>query len=96
MEQIALALSKKQHTSLLRGRKVRVSHKHMDGTGVPYKVNPETLAKLLRAYEKASGVDLHLDPAEIQASRGGSLTNKLKRGAKILHFIGNEIYAPIA
>ena len=96
MEEVRLALSKKQHTSLFRGRKVRVSHR-MNGTGVPYKVNPETVAKLLRAYEKAKGVDLHLDPLEIQASmRGGNLTNKLKRGAKILGFIGNEIYQPIA
>ena len=88
MEEVRLALSKKQHTSLLRGRKVRVSH-HMNGTGAPYAVHPETVAKLLRAYEKAKGVDLHLDPLEIQASmRGGNLTNKLKRGAKILGFIG--------
>ena len=92
--EVRLALSKKQHTSLRRGRKVRVSHKHMDGSGARYVVHPRTHEKLRRAFEHECGCDLQLEPAEIEASmHGGSLGNKLKQGQKVLDFMGKTYKA---
>ena len=69
--------------------------KHLHGSGVPYIVRPETYDRIAHAFERSKGVDLALEPSEIHAS-GGSLTNKLKRAGKVLHFIGDEIIQPIA
>jgi hypothetical protein len=93
--EVRLALSPKQHSALRLGRKVRIAVKHLHGSGVPYIVRPETYDRIAHAFERSKGVDLALEPSEIHAS-GGSLTNKLKRGAKVLKFIGEEIYQPIA
>jgi len=93
--EVRLALSPKQHSSLRLGRKVRISTKHLHESGMPYTVRPETYDKIARAFDRSKGIDLALDPSEIHAS-GGSLMNKLKHGAEVLHFIGNEIIQPIA
>ena len=95
MESIHLALSPKQHASLRKGRKVRLNASHFHGSGLHYKVNPVTYDKIRQRFSLNKGIDLQLDPTEIQAS-GGSLTNKLKRAGKVLGFIGNEIIQPIA
>jgi hypothetical protein len=97
MESVQLALSAKQHAALRKGRKIRLNAAHMNGSGVQYKVHPATYDRIRRRLSMDKGIDLALDPTEIQASMlGGSLTNKLKRAGKVLNFIGNDIIQPIA
>jgi hypothetical protein len=97
MESIHLALSKKQHAALRLGRKVRLNPSHFQGSGVQYTIHPETFERIHRRLKMHKGIDLALHPSEIQASMlGGSLTNKLKRAGKVLNFIGEKIYKPIA
>lgn len=96
MHEVRLALSKKQHASLLKGRRVRIGHRHMDGTGAGYHVNPETFDRLRNAYASQKGVDIELSPAEIQASlTDGSLGAKIKQGKTLLSDIRPD-YSSIA
>ena len=97
METIRLALSAKQHASLRKGRKVRLNAQHMTGSGVQYIVHPATYDRLTHSFSMRKGMDLALDPTEIQASMlGGGLTGNLRRASKVLHFIGDEIIQPVA
>ena len=96
MEPIRLALSPKQHASLRRGRKVRVNAKHCCGSGVQYIVHPETFDRLSHCFSQRKGMDLALDPTELQASMlGGGLTGNLRRAKKVLGFMG-ETYQAVA
>ena len=64
---------------------------------MPYMIRPETHDRINHRFSMDKGIDLVLDPSEIQASiRGGDLFGDLKKGAAVLHFIGNEIIQPIA
>ena len=95
MESIHLALSPKQHASLRLGRKVRLNASHFHGSGLQYKVNPVTYDKIRHRFSLNKGIDLQLDPMEIQAS-GSGMTGNLRRAKKVLGFIGNDIIQPIA
>ena len=95
MESIHLALSPKQHASLRLGRKVRLNASHFHGSGLHYKVNPVTYDKIRQRFSLNKGIDLQLDPTEIQAS-GSGMTGNLRRAKKVLGFIGNDIIQPIA
>ena len=89
MHEIRLALSPKQHASLRKGRRVRVSHKQMHEGGKLYTVMEDTFHRLKRAYDHEKRVDIALTPPEIHAS-GGNLTNKLKQGQKVMNFMGKS------
>ena len=97
METIRLALSAKQHASLKKGRKVRLNAGHMSGSGMQYIVRPETFDRLSRSFSLRKGIDLALDPSEIQASMMGGKVN-IKQGIsdskKISRYIGS-VFKPL-
>jgi hypothetical protein len=95
MESVHLALSKKQHAALRLGRKVRLNASYFQDSGVEYIVHPETFDRIHRKIRINKGVDLALHPTEIQAS-GRGFKGNLRRAGKVLNFIGEKNYKPIA
>ena len=95
--EVKLKLSPKQQSAILLGRKVRINAAHIHGSGFPYKLSPDKVDKMRRAFNKYKGIDLTLDPSEIHASISGGkvpFDDHLKNASKVSKYIG-QVFKPL-
>ena len=89
--EVRMELSPKQMASIKKGRKVRVSKKHMSGSGIALIVRPETFNRMNRSFALDRGIDLSLDPEELQATMKGGKINFLNKAKRWTGFIGDTL-----
>ena len=86
-----MELSPKQIASIKKGRKVRVNKQHMSGSGIALIVRPETCNRMNRSFALDRGIDLALDPEELQATMKGGKINFLNKAKRWTGFIGDTL-----
>ena len=86
---VQMNLSAKQLASLKKGRKIRISKKHLMGGGVNLVVHPETFNRLTHCVEHNKGMDFTMSPSELHATMSGGAVNRLNKANRWTDYLGS-------